>query len=372
MTALDKMFEANELPNAWINEWKETKKVIGYLCSYVPEEIFYAANLLPIRITARGHNESTLADACMSHLNCPFVRYLLDMVLNGKLEFLDGIIAYNSCDHVRRMFDNWRLRHEPPFYHFLSIPHRSDALAMKWFREELVSLIRHLESHFQVTISDEDLTNAIQIHNTTRNLLTALYDLRKEEAPKVKGYEVAAVMTACMSMPKDAFNPLLTELLEELKEHDGYNRLPRVMVVGSLVDNPEYIKIIEDSGCLVVADSHCFGSKYFMYNVKEDQASLDALTERYLLKSPCPRMLDEGAGHDVRLKIIKDMIKEYFVDGVVFERMTMCDLWSGEIYMLQKELKELGVPTLALERDYIISGIGQMKTRSQAFIEVLR
>jgi benzoyl-CoA reductase subunit C len=372
MGLIEKMYEANDLPNSWILDWKKTKKVVGYLCSYIPEEILYAAKVLPIRVTGRGHNDTTLADACMSRLNCPFARYLLDMVLAGKLDFLDGIICYNSCDHVRRMFDNWRLRHEPPFYHFLSIPHRTDAQSLKWFHGELVSFKKHLESYFKVTISDKDLLDAIKIHNQTRNLLTALYDLRKEEAPKVKGYEVAAIMTACMSMPKDQFNSLLTQLLEELKGRDAQSDLPRIMVVGSLVDNPEYIKVIEDLGSVVVADSHCFGSKYFMQNVRENQNPMEALTERYLLKSPCPRMIDTAAGHDARFKLIKDQIKANFVDGVVFERMTMCDLWSGEIFMLQRELKELGVPTLILERDYILSGVGQMKTRSQAFIEVLR
>ena len=106
--------------------------------------------------------------------------------------------------------------------------------------------------------------------------------------------------------------------------------------------------------------------------VLKDIDPIKALTERYLLKSPCPRMIDEQTGHKTRLGLIKNLIKEFYVDGVIFERMSMCDLWSGEIYMLQNELKELGVPTLILERDYIISGVGQMKTRSQAFIEVLK
>ena len=367
------MFEAAEnLPNSWITEWKKTGKVMGYLCSYIPEEIIYAAKILPIRVTPVGHTDSTLADACMSRLNCPFARYLLDMVLNGKLDFLDGIIGYNSCDHVRRMFDNWRLRHEPQFYHFLSIPHRSDELAMKWFQEESINLLKHIESHFKVTISDTDLTNAIKLFNKTRDLLTTLYELRKGKAPPIKGYEVAAIMSACMHIPKEEFNTLLSQLLEELKESAGFSDLPRVMIVGSLVDNPEYVKIIEDLGSLVVTDSHCFGSKYFWNKVKEDKSPIDALTERYLLQSPCPRMIDDRTGHETRLDHVKSLIKEYYVDGVVFERMAMCDLWSGEIYMLQKELKELGVPTLILERDYIISGVGQMKTRSQAFIEVLK
>lgn len=370
---MEKMFEAAaDLPNSWITEWKKNKKVIGFLCSYIPEEILYAADLLPIRITGRGHSDSTLADACMSRLNCPFARYLLDSALSGKLDFLDGAIAYNSCDHVRRMFDNWRLRHQPPFYHFVSIPHRTDELALKWFKAELTNLKTHIESHFKVNITDAALTNAIKVYNKTRELLSSLYDLRKKDAPPISGTEVAAIMTAAMSMPKDAFNTQLDQLLEELEGKEGRGDLPRLMIVGSLVDNPDYVKIIEDLGASVVTDSHCFGSKYFWNKVNEDKPPLDALTERYLLQSPCPRMIDEQTGHQTRLDHVKSLIKEFYVDGVVFERMTMCDLWSGEIYMLQKELKDLGVPTLILERDYIISGVGQMKTRSQAFIEVLK
>ena len=279
MSLIEKMFEAaKNLPNEHITEWKKTGKVVGYLCSYVPEEMMHAANVLPIRVTARGHSESTLADACMSRLNCPFARYLLDMVLNGKLDFLDGIIAYNSCDHVRRMFDNWRIRHEPPFYHFLSIPHRADQLAMDWFRGELDNLKTHLESYFKVEITDETLKESIKLYNITYGLLQALYDLRKREDPPITGTEVAATMTACLSMPKESFNTLLQPVIDELEGKEGYSDLPRVMVVGSLVDNPDYIKIIEDLGSIVVADSHCFGTKYFHGLVKEEGDPMDALT----------------------------------------------------------------------------------------------
>jgi len=373
MSIMEKMFKAAaDLPNSAITEWKKNKKVIGFLCTYIPEEIIYAADMLPIRVTGRGHSDSTLADACMSRLNCPFARYLLDSVLSGKLDFLDGAIGYNSCDHVRRMFDNWRLRYEPAFYHFLSIPHRTDELAMNWFKKEITNFKEHIESHFKITISDENLTNAIKVYNKTRDLLQSIYDLRKRDAPPIKGTDVAAIMTAAMSMPKDELNIQLDKLLEELEGKEGYGDLPRLMIVGSLVDNPEYVRIIEDLGALVVTDSHCFGSKYFWNKVDENKPPIDALTERYLLQSPCPRMIDDATGHDTRLDHLKSLIKEYYIDGVVFERMSMCDLWSGEIYMLQKELKELGVPNLILERDYIISGVGQMKTRSQAFIEVLK
>ena len=140
------------------------------------------------------------------------------------------------------------------------------------------------------------------------------------------------------------------------------------MVVGSLLDNPQYIKIIEDLGGLVVTDSLCFGTRSFWDLVKESHSPLDALAQRYLSKISCPRMTD---GHLSRKQFILDLIKEFYVDGVIFQRMKFCPYWWGEIFMLRRELKELGVPFIDLEREYILGGIGQMKTRIQAFLEVL-
>ena len=130
-------------------------------------DIIYAADMLPIRVTGRGHSDSTLADACMSRLNCPFARYLLDSILSGKLDFLDGAIGYNSCDHVRRMFDNWRLRHEPDFYHFLSIPHRTDELALNWFKKEITNLKEHIESHYKITLTVSNAAGGNTITKTS-------------------------------------------------------------------------------------------------------------------------------------------------------------------------------------------------------------
>ena len=168
-------------------------------------------------------------------------------------------------------------------------------------------------------------------------------------------------------MPKNQYNTMLQQLLDDLGSTDGISgHKARLMLVGSALDDPEWVRIIEALGGLVVTDALCFGARYFAAAVDEKRAPLEALTERYLSRVPCPRMAD---GYRARVEYIKEMVETYHLDGLILERIKFCDLWSGEAFMLRSDLKELGIPFLELEREYILSGAGAMKTRVQAFIE---
>ncbi|MHA1311086.1 MAG: 2-hydroxyacyl-CoA dehydratase subunit D [Candidatus Helarchaeota archaeon] len=360
------------VPNEFINtNIEKGKKVVGYICTLIPEEIIYAAGVLPIRIIPYGHNDTTLADGYMTNLNCSFSRNVLDKVFHNDYDFLEGVVFCNSCDHMRRMSDNWRFKKSPPFVQFMSIPHLGDQTAIKWFKEEIIKFKKSLEAHFGVDITDDKLRSVIRTYNRTRDLLRKLYDFRKLEAPKIWGHEVVSILGAAMVYPKEEFNKKLESFLEKLDDKKGIENLPRIMIIGSEIDDPEYIKLIEDQNSIVVSDYNCFGLKYFAMNVDENKDPIDALTERYLFKHPCPRGLGPKLGHNTRLEIIKNLIKDYYIDGVILERIKMCDLWAGETYLLDNELRDLGVPTLILEREYFLSGIGQTKTRIQAFLEML-
>ncbi|MHA1230706.1 MAG: 2-hydroxyacyl-CoA dehydratase subunit D [Candidatus Helarchaeota archaeon] len=360
------------VPNEFIrSKLNEGNKILGYTCSMIPEEIIHAAGLLPIRIFPYGHSDTTLADGYMTNLNCSFSRNILDKVLKGDYDFLEGAVFYNSCDHMRRMTDNWRFRKSLPFVHFMSIPHLGDEEAFKWFKGEVLKLQKHIEDYFNVEISNKKLSESIKLYNETRRLLQELYDLRKVEAPKIWGHEITSILGACMVYPKEEFNQILKEYINEIKNRPGIEDLPRLMIVGSIIDDPQYIKLIEDQNAIVVTDYNCIGTKYFLKEVDEKKDPIEALTERYLYKPPCPRGLGSMLGHKKRLEYVKNLIKEYYIDGVILERIKMCDLWSGDIYMMDGDLKSLGVPTLILEREYFLSGEGQMKTRVQAFLEML-
>jgi len=362
---------AGPVPTKWINDWKKDKKILGFFCSYVPEELIHAAGVLPIRMNARGHPETELGDGLLSRINCSFCRSTLDKALKGEYDFLEGIISLNSCDHARRTFDNWT--HEKPmkFSHFMSTPHTADSDAIEWYEQEILKLKTSLEEHFKVTITDEKLKNSIKVYNETRKLLKELFNKRKEEQLKITGKEAFAIVIASSALPKEKFNQMLSKFLETFEDRPALDNKARLMVIGSILDDLDYINLIEDMGSYVVTDATCYASKYYSDSIDETKDPIKVIAERYLKKPSCPRMLGEGVGHEARLAFIKDMIKNYYVDGVVLESIKFCDLHSGENYMLMKDLKKLNVPFLVLDREYSLTGAGQMKTRVQAFLEVL-
>jgi benzoyl-CoA reductase subunit C len=369
--ALDTFKEATEtILNPVLKKWVGGGgKVMGYFCSYGPEEIITAAGMVPMRIRATGSTSTELADAYLSSINCSFCRHAFNAGLSGDYDFLEGVLWLNNCDHVRRIYDNWRRKVNTPLPIMMSLPKMTTDTQVEWFKDELVNFKEALEKHLGVEITDDKLREAIKTHNETRQLLRQLYELRKKDNPPITGAESLAVVVASTCMPRAEYNQMLKELLEELKGAEGIKDFKaRLMLVGSILDDPEYVKVIEDIGGLVVADSLCFGTRMFWTDVDEKAKDpLDALAKYYIQDKPaCPRMFDQQVD---RSSFIQDMVREFKVDGVIGLRMVMCDLWTGELFMLDKDLKAANIPLIRLEREYAVVGAGQLRTRAQAFIE---
>jgi bzd-type benzoyl-CoA reductase N subunit len=371
---LEKFQEATKTNvNPEMKRWiDQGGKVVGYFCSYGPEEVFTAAGMLPIRMRAISSTGTELADAYLSNINCSFCRHCFNMGLTGEYDFLEGAVWLNNCDHVRRIYDNWIRKLNTPFTKMMSLPKMTTDVQVEWFHDELIILKEAMEKHLGITITDKKLWEAIKIHNETRRLLRQLYELRKKDNPPITGAEALAVVVASTAMPREQFNQMIKELLQELSDAEGIKDYrARLMIVGSILDDPAFIKVIEDVGGLVVTDSTCFGTRIFWTDVDEGESDpITALAKYYIQDKPaCPRMFDT---QPQRSKFVMDMIKEFKVDGVIGERMIFCDLWSGENFMLGGDLKEEGIPFLKLDREYIMAGAGQLRTRAQAFLESIR
>jgi len=142
------------------------------------------------------------------------------------------------------------------------------------------------------------------------------------------------------------------------------------MVTGSHLHDPDFIRVIESQGGLVVADLFCTGSipgfSPIETEMKMNGGPIRTLAEHTFKKTLCPRMMED---FDRRLKAIIDTVKEYQVDGVVIEIIKFCDLWGVDSMPLVDALRKEGIPVLKLEREYSLSGEGQLRTRVQAFIE---
>ena len=369
-SALEELLDVKTgLENPYVKQWKdEGKRVVGYICTYAPEEVIYSFGMLPYRTGAIGCTSTDKADVYLHRFNCTYVRCLLQMGLEGKYDFLDGFCFLNGCEQLRRLYDIWHRKIGTKFTDMLTIPHVINEKRFEWYLDDIKKFAENMASVFGLgPINKEKLRNAIKVYNETRRLMQRLYDLRKKDAPPITGSEAMKIAIASFTMPKHIFNELMKEALEEIEKRPGISDYrARIMIGGSYMDDTFLIDLIEETGGLVVADNLCFGYRHFVDIVEEVGDPLEAIAKRYFWKNPCPRMQGE---FDRRLNETKKIAKEANVDGIIFERIAFCDNHGAESVMESKFLEEEGIPTLVLEREYMPSDRGRLKTRIQAFIE---
>ncbi len=349
--------------------WKtKGKRVIGWSCSYTPEELVYAANVLPVMVF--GDVESTkLADVYLPVNTCSFSRSCFNAALKGDYRYLDGFVASSSCDNRDKIFDMWRYHVKIPFMHFINTPHMKTEGAHTFFYEEVLRFKAVLEEAFGQEISDRALKDAVQVYNENRRLLRKVYDLRRKEPPLISGVEALEIVLSSMVAPKMEHNRLLSNLLAEVSDRaDPPAGGVRLLVSGSVMDNSELLKVVEAVGGSVVADDWCTGSRYFWDLVDSDGDPLRAIARRYLGKIPSSFMFEQ----EERFKHTIRMAKQFDVEAAIIFVLKFCDTHMFDAPQLMEELKAMGLPVLYLEWEHSLSGLAQLKTRIEAFIEMVR
>jgi len=350
---------------------KEGRGVMGYFCSYVPEEMIHAAGFIPYRMRAIENQGTTKADTYFAPTVCSFTRQCFDKALNNDFDFLDGVIFMNGCDHNRRLYDNWRYADvKPDFLYMLPVPHTMAESSIQAYREDLSGLKTAIETRFGVSITDEKLNDAIRLYNRKRALLAQIAESRKKREVPIKGSEFLSIMLAITALPIETVNELLEEVAAGLEGRVvSSDKDLRVFISASCVEEVDHLRLIEESGSIVVADKICLGAPHFDTLVDETIGPIEALAERYMTHLSCPRMMDDIHR---RLEYMHDKIAEYSVDAVISEKLEFCTLMAGEIFMHKKELAKTDFPFLATDRELYGGDTGQLKTRIQAFFEQVR
>jgi benzoyl-CoA reductase/2-hydroxyglutaryl-CoA dehydratase subunit BcrC/BadD/HgdB len=372
---------SNSILNSYVENWQRIgNKVVGYYCTYIPEELLFAADLLPFRIRATGNKDTDLGDIYMVRFTCSFVRATLDMALKGVYDFLDGFLVCNSCDHSRRMFELFDLKvfnrenfnkNVESFY--LALPHIITNEGFEWYKKEIEELKEELELKFSIQeISNSKLKNSIKIYNENRRLLREVHNFRIQSNPKITGTEALQLNMANASIPKDIANEQLKRIIDLLKERDSINvsDKKRIILVGSVVDNIAFTELIENSGAFIASDILCFGTRNFMDNVKisVNEDPLESITKRLYYRLSCPRMMDD---HERRLDFLKEEIKRANIEGVILQRINNCDLHGCDNMLFTHELKELEIPVLNMDREFYQSDTTRLQTRIEAFLEMI-
>jgi benzoyl-CoA reductase subunit C len=372
---------SKEIMNAYVLDWQqEGKKVIGHYCTYIPEELLYAANLLPFRIRATGHHDTDLGDVYMVRFTCSFVRATLDMALKGIYDFLDGLAICNSCDHSRRMFEIFDLKvfnrpnfnkNVPRFY--IALPHIITEEGFAWYYQEIKELKEEIESTYcSDSITENDLINSINLYNNNRKILREIHELRIQDIPKLTGSDALQISMANSSVPKNIANTELERILINLKEHEGIKKeSKRIMLVGSELDSTFFTDLIEDAGAIIVSDFLCFGTRTFMDDIEMNNGKhpLERISRRLYYRMSCPRMMDD---HERRLTFVKQEVKRAKVDGIILQRINNCDLHGCDNMLYVHELKDLEIPILNIDREFYQTDTSRLQTRIEAFLEMIK
>jgi len=368
---------SNSIMNNYIKE--TDKKIVGYYCTYIPEELLHAAKLFPFRIRATGNKETDLADIYMVRFTCSFVRSTLHLALQGVYDFLDGFVVCNSCDHSRRMFELFDLKvfnregfnkKVPRFY--LALPHIISNEGFEWYKKEIEELKQELEISYNIdNISNENLIDSIKIHNENRKFLREIHNLRVLDAPKINGSEALQIFMANSSVPKEIANQELENILNLLRDDEGIKTDDkRIMLIGSVVDNIDFTQLVESSGSIIVSDFLCFGTRYFQDDVEITPGGdpIEDISKRLYYRMSCPRMMDD---HERRLEFVKNEIKRAKIDGVLLQRINNCDLFGCENMLMEHELKDLDIPVFNIDRESFHADTTRLQTRIEAFIEMI-
>lgn len=358
----------------YAQQWKAVtgRKVLGYLCCYLPEEIAYAAGALPVRIVS-SHEPQDLSNLHMAGFFCPFSRDCLGEALKGKYDYVDGLAMGHCCLMISQTFDSWILNLPLSYNYYVPMPGRVDDPKLKPFlTSELGAFQKSLEQWTGKPITAEALEKATDVYNTSRRLLRQIYDLRKADAPPIWGAEVMDIVLSTMFNDKAEANVWLSELVKALPSRQRRPRAdaPRVMVVGGETHDSELIKLIEDQGALVVTDDLCMGSRYFWNEVEPQRDRLSAIAQRYMEKPSCPVKDVSNRTRRVRFEFLKTLVRDYRVQGAILVYQKYCDPQELDVPVLKDFFTELSLPTTVLELDTTLA-VGQVKTRAQAFVEML-
>ena len=365
-------------PAELIEAQKNGQKVFGTFCVYVPDEVIIAANGIVTGLCGGSQFWVPDGEAVLPKSTCPLIKASVGARLGKTCPFFriaDMYVCETTCDGKKKA---WEILAKDVPLHIMDMPQMKRPKDMEKWADEIKEFVKVVEDFTGNKITAESLKAAIHTVNEKRKGLARVYDARKAENIPISGRDALLVSqiaffddpTRCAMMT----NKLADELEERIK--NGVSVFPagtkRIMLTGTpmAIPNWKLHQIIETSGAAVVCEETCTGTRYFENLVDESKDNLDdmikAIADRYMgIHCACFTPNTERVDDIIRLA------KEYKVDGVIDVNLKFCTLYDVEGYTVEKALKEAGIPVLGIETDYADSDAEQLKTRIQAFIELL-
>lgn len=365
-------------PAELIEAQKKGQKVFGTFCVYVPDEVVLAANGIVTGLCGGSQFWVSGGEKVLPKSTCPLIKASVGARLDRTCPFFriaDMYVGETTCDGKKKAWEI--LGKDVPMY-VMDMPQMKREKDIKKWAEEIADFAAVVEKMTGNTIEPENLNHAIHIVNEKRKALARVYEARKAEKLPISGKDALLMMQIAFFDDPVRCAQMANRLADELEQRiaDGVSVFPagtkRIMVTGTpmAIPNWKLHHIIETNGAAVVCEETCTGTRYFEHLVDESKETLEeqyrALAERYMgINCAC---FTPNTG---RIDDILRLAKEYHVDGVIDVNLKFCCLYDTEGYTVEAALKEAGIPVLGIETDYDDADAEQLRTRIEAFVEML-
>lgn len=376
MNALFEKFDKiAKSPNAQLVAYKaQGKKAIGVLPYYAPEELVYAAGMVPFGMW--GSNKKTISRAkeyCATFY-CTIAQLAVEMLLDGTMDGLDGVITPTICDTLRPMSQNIRvaMSDKMPVIFLAHPQNRFDLNGLTFTISQYTNIRNKLAEIAGKPITDDDIRAAIKVYNDCHAEQRRFVKLAGEHPDVVTAVRRSAVLKAGWFMLKDEYTAMLKEL------NDAIEALPacdwdgtKVVVSGIIFDNPILLQIFDEYKIAIVADDVAHESRTFKTDIPDDPDPMMALARQFANRDHDVLLYDPESCKNRRAEFVAQMVKDSGADGLVLFMQQFCDPEEMEYPYLKKELDAQGIPHIKLGIDQQMRDFGQARTALQAFADVL-
>jgi len=349
---------------------KTGKKAVGCFPYYTPDEIIYAAGLLPVGLWG-GQTDVKLADKYLQSFCCSIMRINVEQGMKGMYDFLSAVVIPAYCDTMKCICDNWKVAVPQTYVIPMVYPqHRKIKAGVDYLIEEYRRVQGEFERIAGRKISEKDLEESIAVYEDYRKTMRTFTTLVSKYPQTLNAKTRHLVIKAAYFMDKKIYTALIRELLEEL------NKLPaetfdgiKVVITGILAETDALLDAFVQNHIAFVADDLAQESRQFRTSVRSEGTALEKLAYRMADHEGCSLLYDENKSHG---KMLIDLVRENNADGVVVSMMKFCNPEEFDYPIYKKELEAAGIPVLYLEIEQKMDSAQQLRTRIQSFAEMVK
>jgi benzoyl-CoA reductase/2-hydroxyglutaryl-CoA dehydratase subunit BcrC/BadD/HgdB len=352
----------------YIREQKEKhgRHIFGVFPAQYPKEIFWAMNALPVEIWDPPL-EVSHASAHLQPYICSVVRLGLELILQGRCDGVDGFLFPHTCDSIQNLAsivnDYLGLKKPCYFFYHPKAPYR--ASSRDYYLKQLRDLVSALE-HQLGTLNLDELKRRVRQGQEIASLIKRVYDQRAEGNLRSSNEEFYRVLRQGEFLHPDDFLPLLSEFAETSRGEP--KKGPVVILSGVLPSPPEILSLLDDLGARIGDDDLLSCSRRLLVPPSISQDPFEELANSYFAMPPCTT---KNFPVRERQSYLLQKIERSGAKGVIFYTVKFCEPELFDIPQLVEDLKKRGFATLVMDTELNQGVSGQMRTRVEAFIEMI-